>query len=233
MYGIGRQSLVFCYVAWIHWTTLSGNNEDASSVRHRASACGVGDGGNGGQPGRFAAFCGGDIAMLKKGRLFLTIIVLFAVACSADPYPLVRRDYNFSIRFPENPTAKTTVNDEGGTTMEWTVVRKHLNYADYYDVRASCYSEVLNTDDELTSNDALLAMNGISVLESRRFVVTARETGREVPALARTTKSVDSSEVISNIHAVDGHCLITVGTRINPGTAGESAQFLASFQFLK
>lgn len=165
--------------------------------------------------------------------IFAILLCIWLTGCSSDPYMLVRRDYNLSVRFPETPTEKTSVNDEGGTAMEWAVSQTHLRDADYYSVKASCYNEVLNADNELTSNDSMLALNGITVVESRRFVMKARETGRDIPALAHTTKSANGNEVISNIHAVDGHCLITVGTRINRRSVGESAQFLGSFQFLK
>lgn len=110
---------------------------------------------------------------------------------------------------------------------------KNVTNVEYYVAKASCYKEDLNPDDELTGDDdPALALNWITVLTSRRFMLKAKDTGREIPALARTSKS-GKDEVMSSIYAVDGHCIVSVGTRMNPGTAGTNALVLESFQFLK
>ena len=166
-----------------------------------------------------------------KKIVLLTMLGL--LGCKSNSHTqVVDRHYNFSVRLPEAPTVTTDINDEGLESKQWLVKHAHLSDADYYSVPATCYKEVLKADDELQPNPALLALNGITLAESRRFTMRARETNREIPALATTTKS-GGSEIINNIYAVDGHCMLSVTTRVNPGTAGENALFLNSFQLLR
>jgi len=48
---------------------------------------------------------------------------------------------------------------------------------------ATSYKEFLDSDDELVPNEALLALNGVKMLEHRRFKLKAKETGQEVDAM--------------------------------------------------
>ncbi len=168
-----------------------------------------------------------------------TVVLWFALllpllGCKSDTkYQLVSEQYNFSVQLPESPTITKDINDEGLPSSEWVVKHTHLTDADYYDVRATCYKEVLKPDDELTGDsDPTLILNGITIISSRRFMMKAKETDRDIPAYARTSKEKDGG-MMSSIFAVDGKCMISVGTRINPSTAGDSAMFLGSFEFLK
>jgi hypothetical protein len=169
---------------------------------------------------------------MRQLALLIGILGLL-LSCKSDAHQqLVSRQYNFSILMPETPEVHDGVNDEGLPRTEWLVKHTHLLVTEYYSVTASCYKETLNPDDELALNDALLAANGITVVERRRFMIRARETGRAIPALRHTTKS-GNSEVITDINAVDGRCLISVSTRVSPSKAGESERFLGSFELLK
>jgi hypothetical protein len=134
---------------------------------------------------------------------------------------------------PEPPTKTTLTNDEGLPVTYWEVKHTGVTAAEFYSVTQSCYREVLNPEDELEPNDALLLLNGIKRIERRRFEIAAKETGRKVPALFSATQETSTGVVIKAVHVADGHCLITVDARLNPNNAGEVALFLGSVTIFK
>jgi hypothetical protein len=64
---------------------------------------------------------------------------------------------------------------------------------------ATSYKEILDPDDELVANEALLALNGVKMLEHRRFKLKARETGREVDAMQTVSREKASGSTITSI----------------------------------
>jgi len=154
-------------------------------------------------------------------------------ACDSDKnYRLVSEKYNFSVEFPERPTEETKTNDEGIPKSYWQASREKIVAKDYFTAEATSYKEILNPDDELVPNEALLALNGVKMLEHRRFKMKARETGREVDAMQTVSREAASGSTITSIYVVDGHNMISVTARMNDNP-GRAALFLASFTILR
>lgn len=167
----------------------------------------------------------------KMKRSVVALVLLFA-ACNSKKPQFVVGD-NFSVWLPEATTKTTSTNDEGLPETNWEVKHTGLTTAEFYSVKLSCYHEVLNPNDELQSNEALLALNGIKSIEQRRFDIVAKETGRSVPALFAVTRETATGNVLNNVHVVDGHCLITVGARLNNDNAGTVARVVSSVTIFK
>jgi hypothetical protein len=85
---------------------------------------------------------------------------------------------------------------------------------------------------ELVPNEALLALNGVKTLEHRRFKLRSPATGREVAAMATTSKELSTGVTISSIYVVDGHNMISVSVRTN-NNPGKAALYLSSFTLLQ
>jgi hypothetical protein len=166
------------------------------------------------------------------GLLVSLIVILFTAGCRSDKsYRLVSEKYNFSVEFPEKPTEETKVNDEGLPKIHWQVSHEKIVAKDYLSAEATSYKETLNPDDELESNEGLLVLAGIKLVEHSRFKMKARETGREVDALQTFTQDSTGS-MISTLYVVDTHNMIHVTARMNDNP-GKSAVYLSSFTILK
>jgi hypothetical protein len=163
--------------------------------------------------------------------LTLSLFLLFASCNSSKPQFVVGD--NFSVWLPEAPVKTTSTNDEGLPQTKWEEKHTGLTTAEYYIVSLSCYHEVLNPKDELTSNDALLLANGIKAVENRPFDIVAKQTGRSVPALFASTREYATGILINNVYVVDGHCLISVGARRNSDNVGTVAQVIGSVTVFK
>lgn len=164
------------------------------------------------------------------GLLFLCAAML---ACGkSENYRLVSEKYNFSVEFPAEPAEETKVNDEGSPESSWVLSHEKIVAKDYYTAEATSYKEILNPDDELVPNEALLALNGIKMLENRRFKLRAPATGREVDAMATTSKELSTGTTISSIYVVDGHNMVSITARINDDP-GKAALFLNSLTILR
>src|SRR5207245_1648976 len=98
---------------------------------------------------------------------------------------------------------------------------------DYFVADATSYKEILNPDNELVPNEALLALNGVKMLEHRRFKMRAPATGREVEAMATTSRENSTGVTISSIYVVDGHNMISVTARTNDDP-GKAALYIGS-----
>jgi hypothetical protein len=166
---------------------------------------------------------------MKRSVLALLLIV---AACDSKKPQFVVGD-NISVWMPEAPTKATSTNDEGLPETIWEVKHTGITTAEFYSVKQSCYREMLNPNDELESNEALLALNGIKSIERRRFEIVAKETGRKVPAAFSSTRETATRNVINNVHVVDGHCLISVGARLNNDNVGAVAQVISSVTIFK
>lgn len=164
-------------------------------------------------------------------RSVFALVLLFA-ACNSKKPQFVVGD-NFSVWMPEAPTKATSTNDEGLPETIWEVKHTGITTAEFYSVKQSCYREILNPNDELESSEALLALNGIRSIERRRFEIVAKETGRRVPAAFSATRETATGNVINDVHVVDGHCLISVGARLNNDNAGTVAQVITSVTIFK
>lgn len=165
--------------------------------------------------------------------LWLVSFLCAATGCNdTSHYRLVSEKYGFSVEFPERPTEQSSINDEGLSKSRWEVNHEKIVAKDYYTAEATSYKEILNPDDELVPNDALLALNGIKMIEHRRFKLRSPATGREVDAMATTSKEMSTGVTISSIYVVDGHNMISVSVRTNenPGKAG---LFLSSLTLLR
>src|SRR4051812_12421515 len=99
----------------------------------------------------------------------LAFLLLFS-ACESKNSQFVAGD-NFSVWMPDAPSKTISTNDEGMPETVWEVKHTGITTAEFYSVKQSCYREILNPDDELTSNDALLVLNGIKPIEHRRFEI--------------------------------------------------------------
>lgn len=169
-------------------------------------------------------------ASIMKISVF-ALALLFATCNSSKPQFVVGD--NFSVWMPEVPAKTTSTNDEGLPQTKWEVKHTGLTTAEYYAVTLSCYHEVLKPEDELEPNEALLIVNGIKPIEKRRFDIVAKQTGRKVPALFSATREYATGVVMNNVHVVDGHCLISVGARLNSDNAGTVAQVTSSMTIFK
>ncbi|MGB9435426.1 MAG: hypothetical protein WBQ89_24475 [Candidatus Acidiferrum sp.] len=164
------------------------------------------------------------------GFFFLCATML---ACGkSESYRLVSEKYNFSVEFPEAPTEVNKVNDEGLPKNRWELNHEKIVAKDYYTAEATSYKEILNPDDELVPNPGLLALNGVKMLENHRFKLRAPATGREVDAIATTSKELSTGSTISSIYVVDGHNMVSVSARINDNP-GKAALFLNSLTILR
>jgi hypothetical protein len=156
-----------------------------------------------------------------------------AVGCNhSNHYRLVSEKYGFSMEFPEKPTEQSSLNDEGLPKSTWQVSHEKIVAKDYYTAEATSYKEVLKPDDELVPNDALLALNGIKMVEHRRFKLRSPATGREVDAMTTTSKELSTGVTISSIYVVDGHNMISVSVRTNDDP-GKAALYLGSLTLLQ
>jgi hypothetical protein len=166
----------------------------------------------------------------------LVLALLFAAmwnsACNSKKPQFVVGD-NFSVWMPEAPTKATSTNDEGLPETKWEVKHSGITTAEVYSVKLSCYREFLNPDDELQSNEPFLALNGIKSITRRRFEIVAKETGRKVPVMFSATQEIATGVVLDNVHVVDGHCLVSVGARVNSDNAGTVAQVISSVTIFK
>jgi len=170
---------------------------------------------------------------LIAARLVVLSLALGVTGCANDKsYRLVSEKYNFSIEFPEKPNEETKTNDEGLPRSYWQVKHEVLSNKGYFSAEATSYKEVLKADDELVPNEALLALNGVKMMEHRRFKMTAKETGREVDAMQTVTQETATGTTISSIYVVDGHNMISVTARTNEDP-GKSALYLGSLTILK
>ena len=165
-------------------------------------------------------------------RVVLAFCFLVLSGCKSKRDQFIVGD-NFSVWMPEAPTKTISTNDEGMPETVWEVKHTGITTAEFYSVKQSCYHEVLSPDNELTPNDALLVLNGIKPVEHRRFEIVAKETGRKVPSLFSSTREYATGVVINNVHVVDGHCLISVGARLNSDNVGTVAQFIGSVSIFK
>jgi hypothetical protein len=168
-------------------------------------------------------------------KLLWTTLFLCVVLIGCDKsrsYLLVSERYNFSVAFPEKPTEETKVNDEGLPKSYWQVSHEKVVAKDYYTAEATSYKEILNPDDELVPNEALLALNGVKMLEHRRFKLKAPATGRELDAMATTSRETSTGSTISSIYVVDGHNMISVTARVNDDP-GKAALYLSSLTILR
>lgn len=172
--------------------------------------------------------------MKALNKLLWTIPLLCAVvSCNdSDHYRLVSEKYGFSVEFPEKPTEQSSINDEGLPKSFWQVSHEKIVAKDYYTAEATSYREILKPDDELVPNEALLALNGVKMLEHRRFKLRAPATGREVDAMATTSKELPTGVTISSIYVVDGHNMISITARINDDP-GKAALYLSSLTLLR
>jgi hypothetical protein len=139
----------------------------------------------------------------------------------------VSEKYNFSVEFPEKPTEESKVNDEGLPKSFWQVSHEKVVAKDYYTAEATSYKEVLNPDDELVPNEVLLALNGVKMLEHKRFKLRAKATKREVDAMQTVSKELSTGATISSIYVIDGHNMISVSARTNDDP-GKAALYLSS-----
>jgi hypothetical protein len=162
----------------------------------------------------------------------------FAMLCAAigcnnsSHYRLVSEKYGFSVEFPERPAEQSSVNDEGLPKSSWEFSREKVVTKDYYTAEATSYKEILNPDDELVPNEALLALNGVKMLEHHRFKLKAPATGREVDAMSTTSKELSTGVLISSIYVIDGHNMISVTARMNDDP-GKGALFISSLTLLR
>jgi len=164
----------------------------------------------------------------------LTLLIVCAAISGCDKsknYRLVSEKYNFSVEFPDKPTEQIKVNIEGLPKSYWQVSRDKAVAKEYYAAEATSYKEILNPDVELVPNEQLLAQNGIKMLEQHRIRLRSPATGRQVDAIATTSKELSTGATISSIYAVDGHNMVSVTARVydDPGRA---ALFLNSLTIL-
>ena len=164
--------------------------------------------------------------------LILLIVCAANTGCDkSESYRLVSEKYNFSVEFPDKPTEQIKVNIEGLPKSYWQVSRDKAVAKEYYAAEATSYKEILNPDVELVPNEQLLAQNGIKMLEHHRIRLRSPATGRQVDAIATTSKELSTGATISSIYVVDGHNIVSVTARVydNPGKA---ALFLNSLIIL-
>ena len=125
--------------------------------------------------------------------LVLWMLTLLSAGCSTNGnYPLVSEKYNFSVEFPERPTEETKTNDEGLPKSYWQFSHDKIVAKDYFTAEATSYKEILSADEELVPNESLLVLNGVKMLDHRRFKLKAKETGREVEALQTVSRETSS-----------------------------------------
>ena len=165
----------------------------------------------------------------------LTLLIVCAAISGCDKsesYRLVSEKYNFSVEFPEKPTEQMKVNDEGLPKGYWQVSRDKVVAKEYYAAEATSYKEILNPEDELVPNEQLLALNGIKMLEHHRIKLRCPATGRQVDAMATTSKELSTEATISSIYLVDGHTMVSVTARVSDDP-GKAALFLNSLTILR
>jgi len=165
----------------------------------------------------------------------LTLLIVCAAIAGCDKsesYQLVSEKYNFSVEFPEKPTEQMKVNDEGLPKGYWQVSRDKVVAKEYYAAEATSYKEILNPDDELVPNEQLLALNGIKMLEHHRIKLRCPTTGRQVDAMATTSKELSTEATISSIYLVDGHTMVSVTARVSDDPR-KAALFLNSLTILR
>jgi hypothetical protein len=150
----------------------------------------------------------------------------------SESYRLVSEKYNFSLEFPEKPTEQMKVNDEGLPKGYWQVSRDKVVAKEYYAAEATSYKEILNPDDELVPSEQLLTQNGIKMLEHHRIKLRSPGTGRQVDAMATTSKELATGATISSIHVVDAHNMVSVTARVYDDP-GKAALFLNSLTILR
>jgi hypothetical protein len=165
----------------------------------------------------------------------LTLLIVCAAISGCDKsesYRLVSEKYNFSVEFPEKPTEQSKVNDEGLPKSYWQVSHDKVVAKEYYTAEATSYKEILNPDEELVPNEQLLALNGIKMFEHHRIKLRCPATGRQVDAMATTSREVSTGSTISSIYLVDGNNMVSVTARINDDP-GKAALFLNSLTILR
>ena len=165
--------------------------------------------------------------------LTLLIVCAAITGCEkSESYRLVSEKYNFSVEFPDKPTEQIKVNIEGlPKSYYWQVSRDKAVAKQYYAAEATSYKEILNPDDELVPNEQVLALNGIKMLEHHRIKLRCPATGRQLDAMATTSKELSTGATISSIYVVDGHNIVSVTARVYDDP-GKAALFLNSLTIL-
>jgi hypothetical protein len=180
---------------------------------------------------------------MKKRILFgifacsAIILVVWLVGLAEHPAQVVSTQYNFSASFPDSPTVTTATNDEGLPKTTWTLKHDHVNWVEFFQVSATCYHEVLDPEKEFTGadQDPVLVLNGLKVVGSKQFQMTALETGRSLPAYSRETQGIgndNTGQLFLHKSILDGHCMIDAGARAD-NNYGPATLFMESVKILK
>jgi hypothetical protein len=182
---------------------------------------------------------------MKRG-LILSLLVTVGVAVGLAVWfvglperstQIVSSQYNFSVSFPDAPTVTTESNDEGLPKTMWVLKHDHMNWVEYFQVSGTCYHETLDPEKEFpgADQDPVLVLNGLEVVDSKQFQLTALETGRSLPAFSRVTKGIgndNKGELCLHKSILDGQCMIDAGARAD-NNYGPASLFIESVKILK
>ncbi len=147
---------------------------------------------------------------MKPAAILLSAIILLLTlcGCSGSHYRLVSKEYGFSVDFPEKPIEQSLTNSQGLPKILWSVLSDDPK--EFYSAEATNYKEAPNYTQDWVPNKELLAVVGVETLEHHRFKLRARATGREVDAIATTSKQVATGDIFASIYVLDGRKLISI-----------------------
>lgn len=161
-------------------------------------------------------------------------LAIWVFGLPEHPTQVVSQEYNFSAAFPDKPTVKKEINDEGLLKTTWTVKHDHGTWAEYFEISATCYAEVLDPDKEFegADDDPTLVLNGVRAIKSERATFHAVETGRALAAFARVSSDANTGMLVLHTAILDGRCWIDAASRADRD-AGPATAFIASVKMLR
>jgi len=140
---------------------------------------------------------------------------------------LVSQDYGFSVEFPGTPVEQPGKNYQGLPRTLWTL--EDDSAQEFFSAEATTYQQPLNPSANWIPAGTELSSVGVQTVGARRYTMRS-STGREVLAIATTSRQTLTGAMIDSIFIVDGKTLVSVTAR-SPSERRRT-EFLKSLKLL-
>lgn len=148
---------------------------------------------------------------MRTGFVLSCALMLTAAGgCGLFSHRLVSGEYGFSVDFPGKPAEQSSRNYQGLPKTLWTL--ENDSAQEFFSAEATSYKEALNPSRNWIPAGTELSSVGVQTIDVRRFTVHS-STGREVPAIATTSRQALTGAIISSVFVIDGRTLITFTAR--------------------
>lgn len=159
---------------------------------------------------------------------FLLSCMVLLCLLSGCGHRLVSQDYGFSVQFPGAPVEQSSKNYQGLPRSLWTL--EDDSAQEFFSAEATTYQQPLNPAPNWVPAGTELSSVGVQTIEARHYTMRST-TGREVLAIATTSRQTLTGAIISSVFIVDGRTLISVTAR-SPSERRRT-EFLNSLRLLR